>query len=152
VRAHGGGGINKIEGGEGVECCVFVVTQIQVNFGVDTPRSAASREPRPGDTAPLDERWEKGRACKGGVLVKLEHGDGHFLVAVKYHGLVHPEMHEFYMKTNSRQKSGDAVACTSVSPMPLHCLIHHTGINIQVIIAQQRRNGGGSYYIIGVWA
>ncbi len=79
----GGGGINKIEGGEGVECCVFVVTQKHVNFGVDTPRSAASREPRPGNKAPSDKRWEKGRACGGGVLVKLERGEGHFLAAMK---------------------------------------------------------------------
>ncbi len=59
-----------------------------------------------------------------GVLVKLEHGEGHFLAAtekkVKYHGLVHPKMHEFYMKTNPRQKSGNAVACAGVAPMPLH--------------------------------
>ncbi len=66
---------------------------------------------------------------------------------------MHPETHEFYMKTNPRQKSGDAVACASVAPMPLHCLICHAGINIQLIIAQQRRNGGEeSYYIIGIWA
>ncbi len=83
MRAHGGGGINKIEGGEGVECCVFVVTQKHVNFGVDTPRSAASRKPRPGDTAPLYERWEKGCTRRGGVLVKLERGEGHFLAATE---------------------------------------------------------------------
>jgi len=61
-------------------------------------------------------------------------------------------MHEFYMKTNPRQKSSNAVACASVAPMPLHHPICHVGINIQLIIAQQRRNGGGSYYIIGIWA
>ncbi len=151
------GGINKIEGGEGVECCVFVVTQKHINFGVDTPRSAASCKPRPSNTAPLDERWEKGRTRGGGVLVKLERGEGHFLAAmekkVKYHGLVCPEMHEFYMKTNLRQKSGDAVACPSVAPMPLHCPIRHTGRNIQLIIAQQRRKGGGGvllhYWYLG---
>jgi hypothetical protein len=72
---------------------------------------------------------------------------------VKYNGLVHPEMHEFYVKTNPRQKSVDAVACASVAPMPLHCLICHAGINTWLIIAQQRRNGGGgSYYIISIWA
>ena len=47
--------------------------------------------------------------------------------------------HDFYMKINPRQKSGDAFACTNVAPM-------------QLIIARQRRNGGGrSYYIIVIW-
>jgi len=56
---------------------------------------------------------------------------------------MHPETHEFYVKTNPRQKSGDAVACASVAPMSLHCLIYHAGINVRLIIPQQRRNGGG---------
>ena len=50
---------------------------------------------------------------------------------------------DFYVKINPRQKSGNAVACTSVAPMQLHCPICHAGISIQVIIAQQRKNGGG---------
>jgi hypothetical protein len=82
VRAQRGD-INKIKGGEGVECCVFVVTQKHVNFGVDILRSAASRKPCPSNTAPLDERWEKGCTRGGGVLVKLEHGEGHFLAAME---------------------------------------------------------------------
>jgi len=62
-------------------------------------------------------------------------------------------MHVFYVKINPRQKLGDAVACASVVPMRLHCPIRHAGINIRLIIAQQRKNGGGeSHYIIGIWA
>ncbi len=64
---------------------------------------------------------------------------------ITYHGLVHPEMHKFYMKTNPRQKLGDAEACASVAPMPLHPPICHAGINIQLIIAQQRGDGGGVF-------
>ena len=61
-------------------------------------------------------------------------------------------MHDFYVKINLRQKSGDAVACASVAPMRLHIPIHHVGIHIRLIIAQQRKNGGGrSYCIIGIW-
>jgi hypothetical protein len=60
-------------------------------------------------------------------------------------GLVHPEMHDFYVKTNLRQRSGDdAITCASVSPMRLHCRICHTEINTQLIIAQRRGNGGQS--------
>ncbi len=36
--------------GGGVECCLFVVTKKHGNFDVDVPRSAASRQPRPGNT------------------------------------------------------------------------------------------------------
>jgi hypothetical protein len=62
-------------------------------------------------------------------------------------------MHEFYMKTNPRQKSGDAVACASVAPMPLHCPICHAEINIaNHCTAEEEWGGGGSYYIIGIWA
>jgi len=72
---------------------------------------------------------------------------------VKNHGIVHRVMHNFYMKINPRQKSGDAVACASVAPVRLHRLIHHKGMNTWRIIAVQGRNGGGtSYYIIGIWA
>ena len=46
------------------------------------------------------------------------------------------------MKTHLRQKLGDGVACASVAPMPLHCLICHAGINTRLIIAPQRENGG----------
>jgi hypothetical protein len=57
------------------------------------------------------------------------------------------------MKINPRQKWGDAVACASFAPMPLHRPIRHAGLNKQLIIVRQRKNGGGrSYYIIGIWA
>ena len=84
----------------------------------------------------------------GGVLTRLDRGESQFLAAtvkkVIYHGLVHPEMHNFYMKTNPRQQSGNAIACASVAPMQLHCRICHTEINIRLIIAQRRGNGGQS--------
>ena len=41
------------------------------------------------------------------------------------------------------QKSDNAVAYASVAPIRLHHLIRHAGINIYLIIAQQRKNGGG---------
>jgi hypothetical protein len=50
-------------------------------------------------------------------------------------------MHDFYVKINPRQKLGDTVACTSVAPMRLHHPNRHAGINMQQIIAQQRKNG-----------
>ena len=78
-------------------------------------------------------------------------GDGK---KVKNHGIVRRVTHDFYVKINPRQKSGDAVACTSVAPVQLHRLICHKGIKTWQIIAQQRKNGGGrsySYYFIGIW-
>ena len=70
----------------------------------------------------------------GGVLTRLDRGESHFLAVtvnkVIYHGLVRPEMHDFYTKTNPRQQSGNAIACTSVAPMRLHCRIRHTEIII----------------------
>jgi len=70
----------------------------------------------------------------------------------KNHGIVRRVMHDFYVKTNPRQKSSNTDACTSVAPMRLHRLICHKGINTRRIIAQQRKNGGGrSYYTIGIW-
>ena len=71
---------------------------------------------------------------------------------LKNHGIVHRVRHNFYMKINPRQKWGDAVACASFAPMPLHRPIRHAGLNKQLIIVRQRRNGGGSYYVIGIWA
>ena len=62
---------------------------------------------------------------------------------VKNHGIVHCVVHDFYVKINPGQKSGDAVACANVAPVRLHCLICHKGINTWQIIAQQRKNGGG---------
>ena len=71
---------------------------------------------------------------------------------VKIHGILHCVKHGFYVKINPRQTLGDGVACTSVASMQLHRPIRHAGINIQRIIARQRRNGGGVlFYIIGIW-
>jgi len=67
-------------------------------------------------------------------------GDGK---TVKNHGIMRHVMHNFYVKINPKQKSGNAVACASVAPVRLHCLICHKGINAWRIIAQQRKNGGG---------
>jgi hypothetical protein len=58
-------------------------------------------------------------------------------------------MHNFQVKINPRQKSGDAVACASVVPVQQHCLIHHKGTNTWRIIARRGGMGGRSYYIIG---
>ena len=44
---------------------------------------------------------------------------------VKNHGIVRHVTHDFYVKINPRQKSGDAVACANVAPVRLHCLIHN---------------------------
>jgi len=61
--------------------------------------------------------------------------------------------HDFYVKINTRQKSGNAVAYASAAPVRLHHLICHKGISTWRIIAQQRKNGGGrSYYIIDIRA
>jgi hypothetical protein len=62
---------------------------------------------------------------------------------VKYHGLVHSYMHDFQVKINQRHKSGDAVACASVAPVRLHCLIHHKGTNTWRIVARRGGMGGG---------
>ena len=48
---------------------------------------------------------------------------------VKYHGVVCPYMNDFQLKINTRQKSGNAVACASVAPVQLHHLVHHQGTN-----------------------
>jgi hypothetical protein len=56
---------------------------------------------------------------------------------------MHRVTHDFYVKFNPRQKSGNAVACTNAAPMRLHHLICHKGINTWQIIAPRRRNGGG---------
>ena len=59
----------------------------------------------------------------------MDHGEGHFLAAVKkkvkYNGLVRPETHKIYVITNPRQKLGDAVTFATVAHMPLHCPIRN---------------------------
>jgi len=62
---------------------------------------------------------------------------------VRNHGIMHRVSHNFYVRINPRQKSGDAVTCTYVAPMRLHRLICHKGINTWQLIAPRRRNGGG---------
>jgi len=54
----------------------------------------------------------------------ISSGDGK---KAKNHGIVHRVAHDFYMKINTRQKSGDAVACANIAPVQLHCLICHNG-------------------------
>ena len=51
--------------------------------------------------------------------------------------------HDFYVKITPRQKSGNAVARTSVAPVRLHRLIRHKGINTRRIIACGGGLGGG---------
>jgi hypothetical protein len=71
---------------------------------------------------------------------------------VKYHGLVRPYMHDFQVKILPRQKSGNAVACASVAPMQLHCLIHHKGTNTWLIIAHRGGIGGGGLItLLAIW-
>ena len=79
----------------------------------------------------------------------ISSGDGK---KVKHHGIMRRVMHNFYVKINPRQKSGNAVACASVAPVRLHRLIRHKGINTRRIIARGGGWGGGSYYIIGISA
>ncbi len=74
------------EGGEGVESCVFVVTQKHINFGSDIPRSATSSEPCPGNTGITHLPMNVGRRDahgEGGVLTRWKGGEGHFLVAME---------------------------------------------------------------------
>jgi hypothetical protein len=47
----------------------------------------------------------------------------------KNHDIVQCVTHDFYVKINPGQKSGDAVACANVAPVRLRRLICHKGIN-----------------------
>jgi hypothetical protein len=60
-----------------------------------------------------------------------------------YIDIVHLVMHNFYILKNQRQKLGEAVAWASVSPLPLHCPIHHGGINTWQFVAPSEGEGGG---------
>ena len=62
---------------------------------------------------------------------------------VKYHGVVCPYMNDFQLKINTRQKSGNAVACASVAPVRLLHLICHKGINTWQILQRGGGMGGG---------
>ena len=80
-RGPGRGGNNKIEGGEGNECCVFLSLKIH-QTGVTS--TAHSHELRPAKQASpaFDERWEKVTCARGGGgLTRLGSGEGHFLAA-----------------------------------------------------------------------
>ena len=57
-------------------------------------------------------------------------------------------MHDFYVKPHARQKLSHAVACTSVAPLGLHCLICHAGINTWLVIAASEEDGGGLITIL----
>ena len=89
---------------------------------------------------------EETRTQRGGINKVRPWGgpfpSGHG-IKCKNHGLVHCVTHDFYVKINPRHKLGDAVACASVAPLQLHHPICHVGINIHLIIAQQRKNGRG---------
>ena len=68
VRAQSGpgrGGNNKIEGGEGDECCVFFFTQNTQNN--ESPAHSHELCPAKQASPAFNKRWEKGQVCtKGG--------------------------------------------------------------------------------------
>jgi hypothetical protein len=55
--------------------------------------------------------------------------------------------HNFYVTITPRQKSGNAVARTSVAPVQLHRLIRHKGMNTRRIIAHGVGSGGGGVFL-----
>jgi hypothetical protein len=57
--------------------------------------------------------------------------------------------HDFYVKITPRRKSGNAVARASVTPVQLHRLICHKGINTRRIIARGGGSGGGGLITLG---
>ena len=79
----GRGGNNKIEGGEGVECCVFLSLEKHVSaWGVlHTHRTSLQNRRH----LPSDECWEKGCACGGarggGVITRLKGEKGMSVVS-----------------------------------------------------------------------
>ena len=62
---------------------------------------------------------------------------------VKKDGIVRRVMLDFCVKINPSHKSGDAVACASVAPVRLHCLIRHKGINTYESLQRGGGMGGG---------
>jgi hypothetical protein len=56
------GGINKIEGGEGVECCVFLSLKEHINFVGDAPSPSHSHKPRPRNTGATRLQTNIGRS------------------------------------------------------------------------------------------
>jgi hypothetical protein len=80
-RGPGRGGNNKIEGGEGNECCVFLSLKIH-QTGVTSTAHSHELRPAKQPSPAFDERWEKvTRAHGGGGLTRLGSGEGHFLAA-----------------------------------------------------------------------
>ena len=79
----GRGGNNKIEGGEGVECCVFLSLEKHISaWGVlHTHRTSLQNRRH----LPSDECWEKGCACGGarggGVITRLKGEKGMSVVS-----------------------------------------------------------------------
>ena len=111
------GGINKIEGGEGVECCVVLslkntsillvtrrvlhthknpasVTRASRAFGRTLGEGAHVRRGGINKIRPWGGQFPSGHGQKGKISWPRASGDA-----------------RFYVKINPRQKSGDAVAC-----------------------------------------
>jgi hypothetical protein len=67
VRAEGPGegGNNKIEGGEGNECCVFFFTQNTRN-SITSPAHSHELCPAKQASHAFDKRWEKGHVLAEG--------------------------------------------------------------------------------------
>jgi hypothetical protein len=64
-RGPGRGGNNKIEGGEGNECCVFFFTQNTQN-SITSPAHSHELCPAKQASHAFDERWEKGNVLAEG--------------------------------------------------------------------------------------
>jgi hypothetical protein len=64
-RGPGRGGNNKIEGGEGNECCVFFFTQNTRN-SITSPAHSHELCPAKQASHAFDERWEKGHVLAEG--------------------------------------------------------------------------------------
>ena len=115
--ARAEGGINKIEGGEGVECCVVLslkntsillvtrrvlhthknpasVTRASRAFGRTLGEGAHVRRGGINKIRPWGGQFPSGHGQKGKISWPRASGDA-----------------RFYVKINPRQKSGDAVAC-----------------------------------------
>ena len=79
------GGNNKIEGGERVECCVFLSLKKHVIFVGDAPSPSHSHKPCPRDTCITRLRTNIGRRgarAEGGVLTRLKGEKGLSVVSL----------------------------------------------------------------------
>ena len=101
----------------------------------DPPRLAPYPPPSPPPSLPPLRNMMLGDGARKRAhnLNRIGQGGGSISSGVgkkvKNHGIVHRVTHDFYVKINPREKSGDAVACASVAPVRLHHLICHKGIN-----------------------